>query len=189
MACAQKLKLALVRCTPPPFPQAPTNLHTLSRFTDIWSFGITLLEVAHGHAPFAKMPPMKVLLMTLQVRGWGGSGRWLCTAAVDVMGLHSLLQAPASVFTPLCPSSPVMPWLPCMLTCMLSCLPGCLPRLLAQGPPPQLEERCGQRTFSRGMREVVALCLSKDPSKRPSASELLEHRWGGQATVCTAFRA
>lgn len=81
---------------------------------DIWSFGITLLELAHGHAPFARLPPMKVLLMTLQ------------------------------------------------------------------NPPPTLEDSNTpdhKKHFSKHMRELVAKCLQKDPSQRPSASQLLEHRF------------
>ena len=77
---------------------------------DIWSLGITMLELAHGHAPFAKYPPMKVLLMTLQ------------------------------------------------------------------NEPPKLEESYGKRHFSKAMREVVTLCLQKEPHKRPTAAKLLEHR-------------
>lgn len=78
---------------------------------DIWSFGITLLELAHGHAPFARLPPMKVLLMTLQ------------------------------------------------------------------NPPPTLEQANSKKHFSKAMRDIVAKCLVKDPNQRPSASQLLEHKF------------
>ncbi|KAG4909570.1 hypothetical protein JHK87_055686 [Glycine soja] len=74
---------------------------------DIWSFGITALELAHGHAPFSKYPPMKVLLMTMQ------------------------------------------------------------------NAPPGLDDR--DKKFSKSFKEMVAMCLVKDQTKRPSAEKLLKH--------------
>ncbi|XP_039141284.1 probable serine/threonine-protein kinase DDB_G0284251 [Dioscorea cayenensis subsp. rotundata] len=81
---------------------------------DIWSFGITALELAHGHAPFSKYPPMKILLMTLQ------------------------------------------------------------------NAPPGLDyER--DKKFSKSFKEVVAMCLVKDQTKRPTAEKLLKHSFFKQA--------
>ncbi|KAF9620181.1 hypothetical protein IFM89_010916 [Coptis chinensis] len=73
---------------------------------DIWSFGITALELAHGRAPLAQYPLLEVFFKIIQEE------------------------------------------------------------------PPRLDS---SKKFSKSFKEIVAMCLVKDPSKRPTATELLKH--------------
>jgi len=81
---------------------------------DIWSFGITAIELARGQAPFAKLSPMKVMVMILS------------------------------------------------------------------NPAPCLSEQ-EKSKYSKHFNNMIEMCLQKDPSKRPTATKLLEHKFFKQS--------
>ena len=94
-------------------PEVMEQLDGYDYKADIWSLGITALELAKGLAPYASYAPMKVLLYTIQ------------------------------------------------------------------NDPPSLASYPDQKRdgvpFSRAFKDLVRMCLTKDPSKRPTCAKLLTH--------------
>jgi len=73
-----------------------------------------------------------------------------------------------------------------LLPSLLLVLPTLLPAsqvllMTLSNPPPTLEDQPNQAHYSRPFKELCELCLQKDASRRPAATELLRHKFFAQA--------
>jgi len=102
-------------------PEVMEQVHGYDYKADIWSLGITALELAKGYAPYAKYPPMKVLILTIQE---------------DPPNLDTYLDGDDDD-----------------------------------------DEVIVIEEYSKSFRQLIDMCLQKDPSRRPTTQALLQSKY------------
>lgn len=110
--------LMLTDFTGTPYWMAPEVIHSHNGYgfkADIWSFGITALELAHGRPPLSHLPLSKSLLLKITKR-----------FRFSDYEKHK-------------------------------------------------KDKQKKKKFSKAFKDMVALCLDQDPTKRPTAGKLLKH--------------
>jgi serine/threonine-protein kinase OSR1/STK39 len=144
-------------------PEVMEQIHGYDTKADIWSLGITALELAKGYAPYAKYPPMKVLLMTIQDDPPGFESYPPEEDEVKDVYHHSYNLHLGDN------NMENGQLLDKGLTAQPSCYSFTGGRRVGQ---PQGDVPC---TWSNSFQSMVNWCLQKDPTKRPNCEELLNH--------------
>ena len=186
-----------------PFWMAPEVIQEVGYdcLADIWSLGITTIEMAEGRPPYADVHPMRV---RPRCSPFPSSSCSANSHGPSISSSRLTLSHPSqqilttAVITPLLPHiSLVIMSLTHSLThiFLLSLPPSLLPPSLSPSPQaifmiptkpsPTLKE---PTEFSNEFSDYISKCLVKSPEERPSATHLLQHKYVRSAKSVAILR-